>query len=809
MGMMPELHSMTTDPVSASNDADTDATFHIRRPVWGMTCAACSVDLTNTLAALPGVFSVQVNPASHWIDVQVNTQPDNRIDAQSVIPRSGWISRINDAIRPHGCHLLDDSPDAQRDASRRMLRQSLFRLLLAALLWMQIMMYAWPEYSTGMGEGLTGQDISLLRWAQWMLSLPLMIFCARPVLRSAWQGLRRGKPGLDLPAAFALVAAFLVSTQATFSGQGPVWFDSLSMFLMFLLGAGYLREWLRHQSLMAVLDTQADLPRTVYRLNTRLGWQAIDLADLRVGDICRAQAGDTLAGDGVLLAQRAAVSEDLITGESRPVVRSAGDGLFAGSRLLEDTIEYRITALGANSAVGQIQQRMMQAVCSRPPQSQWVDRLSIPLLVGIVLASVLSALWFHVSGFSTHGDAGSVALAVLMASCPCAISLAAPVAWINATLQLKREGVLLRNTDALQSVCRITDVVFDKTGTLTGQAWVSEVTWFTEAQTHVLSIMHAMAATSQHPLSRALAFYLREQNVPLDGGLSQCSEIAGCGLQAVDQAGHQWRMGREHWHETGVAAAVVATVNASPGLKADAPVSHIHLTLSPAGQPASWIPVCRIDLRSGLREGAESLLDECLRQGWRLHLWSGDQQGPVAALARQLGIEDARAHMSPSDKLDALMDLRANAERVVMIGDGLNDGPALAAADVSIAMGGGSQTSCLQSDAVLPVSNLGGAVSLIAMSHRLGSVIRQNMVWAFAYNLLVIPLAASGFLTPLSAGVGMALSSLLVTFNAMRLQRPFQRSLHHGYPVSADTAVGGAGVCDRGGSGLGRELGSV
>lgn len=767
-----------------------------------MTCAACAQELCLSIAPLQDVLSVQINPASHWMDLQL---------AATAVP-SDVMARVDEAMQAHGCHLLDDSVQAQRDASRRSVRQSLFRLLLAALLWMQVMMYAWPEYSHGVYsadglalalDDLTAQDRTLLRWAQWMLSLPLMIFCARPVFRSAWQGLRRRQPGLDLPAAFALIAAFAVSTQATFSGQGPVWFDSLSMFLLFLLLARHLTESLRHRSLMAVLDAQPDLPPAVTRRDADGEWKSVDTDDLSAGDVCLARSGDVLAADGTLLSGDALFSESPVSGEDMPVRHRAGDAVFAGSRLIAvdgaTHIQYRVTATGMNTAVGQICQSLVTAVSHRSDRLQWADRFAIPLMLALLGVSVLAGVWaeWSVAG-STGVEEGvrgwSVGLAVLMVSCPCAISLAAPMAWIAATLRLRQDGLMVRNTNALQALPDITDVVFDKTGTLTDALSVACVKWFEretahatkdpteDATEHATGMVRSMASSSAHPLSRALVQWAqRGETLPL----TECTETAGHGLHAMDDAGLQWRLGSAQW--CGLQCGLEVT-GARENEGCD--ITHVFLACRTGQDGAEkdvspWRLVCRFDVQSGLRDGVGHLIDYCRQEGLRLHLWSGDHPQAVGALAARLNIQDARAQMSPADKLHAMECLRQAGARVLMVGDGLNDAPAIAAADVSLAMGSGSQMAQMNADVLVLEGRIAGIENLLAVSHRLKQTIRTNMAWAVAYNAVAVPLAATGILTPLSAGVGMALSSVCVTLNALRLLR----SREHASGNSGDVAV--------------------
>lgn len=789
--------------VAQKQDAAT-ALRHLYRPIWGMTCTVCAADITELLSSVPGVESVDVNPATQWLHLSGHfTGTDDALVAQ-----------LNTALAPLGYSLLDDNEEAWRRASQRSVRRSLFRLLVAALIWMQVMMYAWPEYSLSHGsdapailtlqstDGLSGQDRALLRWAQWMLCLPLMLFCAQPVIGAAWQQFKQRRPTLDWSSAFAMLAAFAVSTHATFTGVGPVWFDSLSMFVLFLLLARHAAEVLRHHAMLAVLATHADLPARVERVSESGQSALIARNALHVGDRIRIRQGDVVPADATLLVNQALVSEAVLTGEDRPVLKREGDALMGGSRLLSADVQARVSAIGHNSTVGHIQQQLRMAATQRPEQTGWHARLSLPLLLAIVAVSGLSSLW---ASTQPALSAWWVGLSVLMVSCPCAISLAIPSAWTAATIQLQRTGLLVKRMAILDEWPDITDVVFDKTGTLTAGERVVQCMWLDGSvaataaqQSAIVQLLADLSAMSLHPLSRAVLTWAKKAGVgaaspvwqkPVvastcdadstgllsSGPLSAFAEHVGLGVQATDSQGRSWRMGSVQWCHA--EAMLTARGLNDPDLHATVVLAR------QTGPSAGWIPVCLLRIESELRLDAMDVVQRLQADGLRIHLWSGDSSAQVRRVAHTLGIADVRSQQSPSDKYAAIRTLQGAGRRVLFIGDGLNDGPTLAAADISIALQSGSRLSAQQADAVLTGSHAQPHLAVIAdglqLSQRLQRITRQSMAWSLLYNAVAVPLAATGFFTPLSAGVGMAASALLVTLNALRLLRA--------HPQKADT----------------------
>lgn len=723
----------------------------------GMHCAACAGIIEQAVAGLEGVHEVRVSASAqratvHWDPAR--TRP----------------SQLIQAVRRAGYEAAPDAAVAARELRRQEHRHTLWRLFVSGFLAMQVMMMATPSYVAAPGE-LSDDLRQLLNWGSWILSVPVLWFAGMPFLRGAWFSLRSRRMGMDVPVALGLLVTFIASTASTFDPAGPfgpeVYFDSLTMFLAFLWLGRFLEMRSRHRAAERLESTAASMPQTAWRVSGDGTTEQLSVHRLQVGDRLRVPRGGVVPADGELLGDGADVSEALITGESAAVTRRRGEGLWAGSLNLGVPFDMQVARLGADTRHDAIVALMREALSSRPASVRLADRWAGPFLWAVLVLAALAGLaWWIIE----PARALWVVVAVLIVTCPCALSLATPSTLVAAAGGLARRGVLLRRLDTLEAMSGVQQVFLDKTGTLTeDRLELRDVHLLDLAvvatEREALEIAASLAAWSAHPLSRALVQALAlehargAQQLPRDAEASVWTglqETPGAGLQALDAQGRAWRLGSPAWALGGGDAGT----SALGGLRAG---GQHGVVLSCQGRS-----VAAFGFEEFMRGGAQDAVLSLRRAGLRLSLLSGDSRVRVQALAERLGLQACEAGLSPEDKLSMLKQAQAAGLSSAMVGDGLNDAPVLAAADVSVAMGHGALAAREGADAVIVSGRLDALADFHRTARRTMGIVRQNLSWAVAYNAICIPLALVGWMPPWAAGLGMAGSSLLVMLNAQR-----------------------------------------
>ena len=721
----------------------------------GMHCAACAITLEDALRSVPGVHSAQISGASHRGQVVWSSELTRPSEWMHAVERYGYKALpANDAH----AHAL------RRDEARRMV----WRWSVSAMCMMQVMMYATPAYLSEPGD-IAPESMHLLRWASWVLSLPVIFFSCAPFLKNAWRDLRERQISMDLPVALGMVVTFVVSTLGTFEPQGPfgaeVFFDSFTMFVFFLLTGRWLELRMRDRTAGALEAVLNRLPESVRKRQPDGSWALLSVRRLQVGDVIEVLPGEAFAADGVVLSGLAQVDEALLTGESRPLARTVGDRVIAGSHNLSGTLQVQIEQMGASTRYAQIVALMESAAVSKPAMALLVDRWAKPFLLAVILAALgAAAYWWP----SDPAHAVMVGVAVLIVTCPCALSLATPAAMLATAGALARSGVLVRRLSALQNLANIDTVIFDKTGTLTRDAFevvrIHTRDGVSEAQ--ALDWAGSLARHSLHPVSRALWSKARRQ-AEAEGrlfGLEATSmhnvgEQAGQGVQGTLR-----RPGQDD---------MVLRLGSTAFCAAPLRASH-HLQVSLA-DTSGWM--ASFELAEEVRPEAASVVLRLSELGLRLKVLSGDGQAAVTQVAQAVGISDAQGGCSPQYKLQALKALQAQGHKVAMVGDGLNDGPVLAGADVSFALGQAVPLAQSKSDFVLMGGQLDVLVTTLQRSRQTMRIVRQNLWWSAIYNAACVPLAVVGWLPAWAAGLGMALSSLGVVLNALRLSKALPEML--------------------------------
>ncbi len=710
--------------------------------VQGMYCAACADTVEAALKAQPGVLRAEVNAASrrlrlHWDPSQIR------------------LSELAQAVGRSGYRVLPLSQAFSLGQRLAETRKALWRLFVAGFCMMQVMMYAWPAYVSEPGE-IPADIAQLLNWGSWIVSIPVLLFASGPFLGGAWRDLKQGRVGMDTPVSVGILVTFFVSTAATLDPTGPwgseVWFDSLTMFVFFLLGGRYLELKARDRTAGALDALVSRLPETCERELADGRWEVVAVRRLRQGDVVRIPAGQAFAGDGVLLDASASVDEALLTGEARPVRRVTGDAVVAGSFNLAGPVRVRLTAVGADTRFGHIVALMERAATEKPRLAVLADRIAGPFLLLVLLAAAFSA-WYWWD--TDPHRALSTAVAVLIVTCPCALSLATPAAMLASAGALARTGVLVRRLQAFEALDGVDVVVFDKTGTLTeDRAQLTDV--FTRpgmTRERALAEAAPLAAVSRHPVSRAIASAGADP-VQASGTIT---EVAGQGMVCQRADGSELRLGSARFCGLDAAA-----VSAHGVVLPDAP--HAHLA-----DARGWLATFVID--EVLRPDAAATVARLQASGVQTWLLSGDHEAAAWRIARAVGITQVVAGASPEQKLAELLALQATGHRVAMVGDGLNDGPVLARANASLALGHALPLAQAQSDLVLQGGRLADVADTLTQSRATMRVVRQNLVWAAVYNAVCVPLALLGWMPPWLAGLGMAGSSLFVIGNALRLSR--------------------------------------
>jgi Cu2+-exporting ATPase len=717
--------------------------------IEGMHCAACALTIEDALRGVPGVRDVEVSSGSHRARVVW--------ESHEVAP-SGWMKAVHEA----GYRALPANDAFARERRLAESRKALWRMMVAGLCMMQVMMYAYPAYVAQPGD-LSPEMEQLLRWASWVLTLPVIFFSCGPFFSSAWRDVLHRRISMDLPVALGMLITFLVSTAGTFDPAGTfgheVFFDSLTMFVFFLLAGRWLELRLRDKTAGALETLMNRLPDSVLRLGSDGQFERVPVRRLQAGDVIRVLPGEAFPADGVLLQGHTSVDEALLTGESRPLTRQVGDEVIAGSHNLSAMVQMRVDRTGAQTRFAQIVNLMESASTSKPALARLADTIAKPFLFGVLIAAGLAcAYWWQ----TDPERALMVAVSVLIVTCPCALSLATPAAMLSAAGALARRGVLVRRLDAFESLAGVDTVVFDKTGTLTRDAMVVNQVQVREGQTRqqALALAAALAQHSLHPLSRALSAAAARADADAGGHwqVAQVTELAGQGISAqvsssdVTEPGFSARLGSASF--CGVAPANVGALQ-------------VHLS-----DDAGWL--ASFEFQEDIRQDAKETVAALQRAGIRVYLLSGDASEAAQRVADKVGITEARGNCSPQEKLDFLRAHQERGHKVAVVGDGLNDGPVLAGAHVSFAFGQAVPLAQAQADFLVSGGRLTNVAEALLLSRRTLRIVRQNLSWAAVYNAVCVPLAVFGLLPAWLAGLGMASSSLLVVLNALRLSKDAQ-----------------------------------
>ncbi len=710
-------------------------------------CPACLWLNERHLRSLNGVLDVHIDDITQRARVRWDPGVIRLSEILKAIADIGYMAHPYDAARSEQLHKL-----------RR--RRSTERLIFAGAAGMIVMNFSLATYFMGgyQADGQLPLWIILGRWSSLLVVSILLAYSGQEFFAAAWHDLKQRRLGMDVPVVLGLTFAWLGSLHATVLQQGEVYYDSIAMFVFLLLLA---RRWELRGKLQAAdrLERLARVtPATAARLDAAGELTEVAVTELAAGDRIRILPGETLPVDATIIRGSSSFDESLLTGESQPVLHRPGDAVMAGCVNGEQPVTVRVIRPLQTSAVSKIRQLVERGLEQRPRYAILAEQAAAWFVAVLLLIATATALFWLQTEPSKWL---SSTIAVLIVTCPCALALATPVALAVSAGRFIELGVLPLRMRALDALAGSDLFVFDKTGTLTaGQPALAAVMPLGNLQHgEILCYAAALATQSGHPLARAL-----RQVIPVSRiALQQVVNVPGSGIRA-QVAGQEWRLGRPQFVASeaalaGPVAAVIETCRTSGQLVA---------LLANAGGIQAVLA-----FEDPLRPGVEELLAGLEQTGVRqLAILSGDARSAVSRLGKQLGIQDCHAGMSPADKLAWTRNRQRAGHRVAMLGDGINDAPTLAAADVSISFAEGADLANVSSDFLV----LGDNAAAVADARRLAQQTRrnilQNFAWALAYNLVAVPVAAAGWLPPWGAALGMACSSLFVVMHALRLQKP-------------------------------------
>ncbi|MCC5883740.1 MAG: cadmium-translocating P-type ATPase [Halomonas sp.] len=714
--------------VHAEGDSDR---VYATLAVDGITCAACAWLIEHRLNALEGVSASAVNLSHHRVRVAWD-------------PAQLKLSRILAEMAAIGYSAQPYEPDAAQQRLQFEERMNIRRLIVAAVGMAQVMMFSIPIYMTAPGE-ISEDFYALFHWLSFALATPVVFFSAMPFFRNAVRDLRTRVLGMDVPVSIAIGGAYLASGYAVIADTGEVYFDSVAMFTFFLLFGRYVEARARRRSGHTGNVMAGALPLSAVRLEANGEERILPASELAAGDRVIVKPGHGVPADGIIEEGESSLDESMLTGEYLPVTRRVGDSVTGASQNIESPLIVRVTHAGKDARVASIVDLTDRAFASRPRLAQLAARMShlFVLRLLIVTVCVTTAWWFIDPSRMLW-----VMLSVLVVTCPCALALATPTALTAGHGQLRRRGILITRADAIESLSQVDRVIFDKTGTLTcGEMQLVDTRPLGDLEPERAKVIAAaLEAHSEHPIARAFSPW-RLATVDAGDRVSR----TGQGVEGVID-GKRWRLGRPDF--------------AAPEQALEAPGDGQWLLLGEEGQPRAWF-----GLRDRMRDDAHETVTELKARGIQVELLSGDTVSAVRGMAEQLGIDTWQAGASPEDKLARIRERQATGEKVAMIGDGINDVPVLAGADVSVAMNGATDLARTSADAVLMSPRLMRIVEAIEIARGTRRIMRQNMIWSVCYNFSALPLAAIGIVPPWVAALGMSGSSLVVVGNALRLNR--------------------------------------
>jgi Cu2+-exporting ATPase len=715
--------------------------------IEGLRCAACAWLVEQRLRRLRGVTQVDVNAVSGHARISWSGPEALLAEILRAVSRLGY--------RPHPLAGSAPAHSTQTES-----RSALKRLLVASFGMMQVMMFAVATYSASLNHEVIDPALAnFFRMVSLLVATPVMFYSGAPLLRSAWNSVRARFIGMDVPVVLALLLAYCASVwNALVTRQGEVYFDSVTMFVFFLTLSRFIHAQAQRRTVTITDALAKQMPSVAHRVS-RSGVEDVTIGSLSRGDTILIRSGEVVPADGDILTGVTSLNESLLTGESLPIVRQAGQRVIAGSINLQSPIEVTVTSSGTDTLLSHVVRLMRRAQSQKPAISRKADLAAARFLRYVLIGAGLTcATWLLID----PTRAFDATLAVLVVVCPCAFAIAMPAALAAATANLAEQGILVTRPDALEALANLDHMIFDKTGTLTeGRLEIARcVAMGDKGERECLAIAAALERASEHPLARAFATWSNALQA------TAVTSHVGQGVEGMIE-GQKYRIGTSEY----VAALRGATLQGTSSAQLAGTLIFMgneHRTLA------------AFELTDAVRTDAARTVQDLRQLQIQTHLLSGDGLEPVVAVARTTGIPDCSARRTPEQKLVYIQALQREHHCVGMVGDGVNDAPVLGAANVSIAMGCGAALTHASADMVLVNERLNSIPHAVRLARRAVSIARQNLRWSAAYNFAAVPLAAAGFVPPWLAALGMSVSSMAVVLNAMRLmpRRSPHRAVH-------------------------------
>ncbi len=732
----------TTDAAGAQRTRTTTLDFDVE----GMTCGSCAARVQRILAKQPGVADAEVNFATGKAHVTLEGEGTELGVLEAAVERIGYGLKQVEAIRT--------AQPADEEAEEAERRRWLSRVLLAWPLSLGVFLLS-PMLPLGLAhEPWAG-------WASLGLTIPVQFYVGWPFLREAARRTRRLTANMDTLVALGTLAAFFYSLYSLFAG-GEMYFEIAALLIAFLVLGRYFEARAKRragQAIRALLELGAKQARVLREGREVL----VPVEEVRVGDLMRVLPGEKIPTDGAVVDGASAVDESMLTGESVPVEKTPGDKVAGATINTSGVLTAQATAVGSETALAQIVRLVQQAQASKAPVQRLADRVAAVFVPAVLVVAALTfAAWWLFA--SAPGEGLIAAVAVLIIACPCALGLATPTAIMVGTGRGAELGVLIKSVEVLERTRSITTVVFDKTGTLTrGQMALTDLVTARAdlAADDLLRRAAAVEANSEHPIGRAIAAAARERDLVVPPA-NAFEALAGRGVRGEVDGELVW-VGRRK-------------LVADAGLILPTAVEEAAERFEAGGRTAvfaGWAGEVQgvLAVADTLKEGARGVVNELHAMGLHVALLTGDNARTAQAIAEEIGIDRVLAEVLPGDKVSEVARLQHDGQVVAMVGDGVNDAPALVQADLGIAIGTGTDVAIESSNITLMRGDLEGVVTAIRLSRRTYRTVLQNLGWAFGYNALAIPLAALGWLNPLIAGAAMAFSSVSVVANSLRLRR--------------------------------------
>ena len=745
---------MNSPSTTESSPTNLNRLTDVQLRLGGIACVACTDLIERDLKTADGV----VNPTANYTLRRAFLQIDpSKTSVDAVIKR----------IEKLGYYAYPESANEMSEAEKKNQRREFFRMLVAVLLMMQSMMFMYPYYFEH-----TDMDMStdvLMRWSNLFLTLPAVFYCALPIFRGAWAEWRLRQIGMDTPVTIAIWVAFIASTIAVFKGEGHLYFDSVTMFVALLLVVRYIQNRALSQAglyLNNVLQHQRLFAERVQDYPTQKNAQLVPAEELKIGDVIFIASGEVVPHDAELIEGQTACSQALLTGESVPITKRVGDALLAGSMNIEQGVYARITQPNDHSELAAIERLAHKAALHKPALALLAEKAARIFLWGLLLVSAGAGLYWYQHDSSRVVE---IVVAVLVITCPCALALAVPTVMTAAQSALAERHVLVIQPEAIEKLAKVNQYVFDKTGTLTEDVQTLHTVHLSEhavamnmTEVDALQIAATLEAASRHPIALALRKALQDYNVPERMNDVMAMElVVGQGVTGT-LLDKNYRIGKPPF-----ALNREPVTNEIPTIEQGYSVAVLSVQNGNTWDALAWFA-----LSDRTRAGAQALIKQ-LQKTASIALISGDKTDVVQGFAHSIGldVQSVVANAHPQDKLDWVRARQGQGYRIAMTGDGLNDAPVLQQADVAIAMGQGASLAQMQADLVVQSSDLNDIYAAHMIARRTQVLIKENLVWAVLYNVVAIPLAAMGWVTPIVATIGMLASSMIVVTNSLRILR--------------------------------------